>query len=373
MSVAGGLAERLVCPLCGHARGLDAQPVWCPNCAVPLRWERPSFPEDLDFRGRGVWRYRPLLPEGEPLTLGEGGTPLVRGPNPWGLELWWKLEFLNPTGSFKDRGAAVMVAALRSLGARVLVDDSSGNAGAALAAYCARANLRARVFVPSYASGPKLRQIEAYGAELVRVRGPRPQATTAAKEACAQNPAVVYASHNASPYFVAGLMTLAFEIVEDLGGRAPDHVVVPLGGGGLFLGLVYGFEIFWRLGKIEKMPRIHVAQAAACAPIVRALGEGREEPAIIEPGETLAEGVRIPAPERGKEILRAAKKVGAVGVAVSDEEIIRAQGELARSGLYVEPTGAVAPAALPALFAQGVIKPGESVVVPLTGSGLKTG
>ncbi|MFN3929916.1 MAG: pyridoxal-phosphate dependent enzyme, partial [Thermoflexus sp.] len=259
--------ERFVCPLCGWETAPGPEPRSCPTCHVPLRWERRVQPGDCTFRGRGVWRYRPLLPEGELLTLGEGGTPLVRGPNPWGIELWWKLEFLNPTGSFKDRGAAVMVAVLRAFGAETLVDDSSGNAGAALAAYCARAGLRAKLFVPAHASGPKLRQIEAYGAELVRVPGPRPAATMAAKEACARDPRLVYASHNASPYFVAGLQTLAFEIAEDLGWRAPDHVVVPVGGGGLFLGLAYGFETLARLGRVEKIPRIHVVQAVACAPI----------------------------------------------------------------------------------------------------------
>lgn len=365
--------ERFVCPLCGWETAPGPELRTCPTCRVPLRWERRDQPESRTFSGRGVWRYRSLLPETEPLSLGEGGTPLVRASNPWGIELWWKLEFLNPTGSFKDRGAAVMVAALRTFGVEILVDDSSGNAGAALAAYCARAGLRAKLFVPAYASGPKLRQIEAYGAELVRVPGPRPAATEAAKEACARDPRPVYASHNASPYFVAGLQTLAFEIAEDLGWRAPDHVVVPVGGGGLFLGLVYGFALLVRLGRVDKGPRIHVAQAEACAPIVQAQQKGLAEPAPVDHGETVAEGVRIPRPERGREILGAAQKVGTVGVAVSEQEIVAAQRELARAGLYVEPTAAVAPAAVPKLVSMGVIRTGETVVVPLTGFGLKTG
>ncbi|MFN3346919.1 MAG: pyridoxal-phosphate dependent enzyme [Candidatus Bipolaricaulaceae bacterium] len=365
--------ERFVCPLCGWETAPGPEPCSCPTCQVPLRWERRVQPGDRAFLGRGVWRYRPLLPEGEPVTLGEGGTPLVRAPNPWGIELWWKLEFLNPTGSFKDRGAAVMVAMLRTCGAEVLVDDSSGNAGAALAAYCARAGLRAKLFVPAYASGPKLRQIEAYGAELVRVPGPRSAASEAAQEACARDPRLIYASHNASPYFVAGLQTLAFEMAEDLGWHAPDHVVVPLGGGGLFLGLVYGFALLVRLEHLEKMPRVHVAQAEACAPIVRALAQGLPEPAPVASGETVAEGARIPRPERGREILKAALLAGTVGVMVSEEEILATQKGLARAGLYVEPTAALAPAALPKLIQAGVIRPGETVVVPLTGFGLKAG
>lgn len=362
--------EWFSCPLCGWQTAPSPELWTCPTCQVPLRWRG-----ERNFRleGHGVWRYRALLPGGEPVTLGEGSTPLVWALNPWGIELGWKLEFLNPTGSFKDRGATVLVTALRALGAKILVDDSSGNAGAALAAFCARAGLWARLFVPAYASGGKLRQIAAYGAELVPVPGPRTAATEAAKRACQENPDLVYASHNASPYFLAGLTTLAFEIAEDLGWRAPDHVVVPVGGGGLFLGLVYGFELLLALGLVEKMPRIHVAQAAACAPIVQALAQGLSEPAPIAPSQTVAEGVRIAAPERGREILAAARRIGATAVTVSEEEIIGAQRELSRAGFYVEPTAAVAPAALPKLVEKGVIQPGEMVVIPLTGFGLKTG
>ncbi len=365
--------ERFVCPLCGWETEPNPGLSPCPSCGVSLRWERTDLPRGPAFSGRGVWRYRELLPAVEPVSLGEGGTPLVPAPNPWGLDLWWKLEFLNPTGSFKDRGAAVMVAALRAFGAKILADDSSGNAGAALAAYAARAGLRAKLFVPAYASGAKLRQIEAYGAELVRVLGTRSAATHAVRNACTAEPQLTYASHNASPYFVAGLQTLAFEIAEDLGWRVPDHLVVPVGGGGLFLGLAYGFMTLLRLGWVKKVPRIHVVQAEACAPVVLALRQGAVRPVSVEAGETVAEGVRIPAPERGQEILRVAHEVGSVGVTVSDAEILGAQQDLARAGLYVEPTAAVAPAGLAKLVQAGVIPSGESVVLPLTGFGLKAG
>jgi len=282
------------------------------------------------------------------------------------------MEFLNPTGSFKDRGASLMVSALRELGAKILVDDSSGNAGAALAAYSAAAGLRARLFVPAYASGPKIRQIRAYGGELVPVEGPRPAATLQAQKACAENPDLVYASHNASPFFLAGLTTLAFEIAEDLGWRAPDHVVVPVGGGGLLLGLFYGFSLLLSLGWVKKIPKIHAVQAQACAPIVLAWERGYAEPEAVEPGETVAEGARIPRPERGREILAALRATGGQALAVSEEEIQKAQRELAQSGLYVEPTAALAPAGLLRLLGAGFFARGETAVVPLTGSGLKT-
>ncbi|MGB9758048.1 MAG: threonine synthase [Candidatus Bipolaricaulaceae bacterium] len=366
----------LSCPFCAYEEGLSRNPRVCPRCGVPLRWQwegRAFSPGELS--GRGVWRYRPLLPAVEPVSLGEGGTPLLEAHPMDGIEakILWKLEFLNPTGSFKDRGAAVMVAVLKALGAKRLADDSSGNAGAALSAYAARAGLSAKIFVPASASGPKLQQIAAYGAELVRVPGPRPAAAEAIRRACAEDPDLVYASHNLSPYFVAGLATLAFEIAEESGWKSPDHVVVPVGGGGLLLGLFYGFLLLAELGWVEKIPRIHAVQAEACAPVAQALKEGLSLPKEVELGETVAEGVRIPRPERGREILAAVRTSGGQGLSVSDEEILQARRELARDGLYVEPTGAVAPAALAKLWEMGAVRSGEVVVVPLTGFGLKTG
>lgn len=362
------------CPSCEYREEPSLRISYCPRCGVPLRWVDevpPLSPGEL--RGRGVWRYRAILPDAEPVSLGEGGTPLLESKlgKALGVRVFWKLEFLNPTGSFKDRGAAVMVSALSALGAKVLVDDSSGNAGAALAAYAAAAGLAARLFVPAQASGPKIRQIRAYGAEVVRVFGPRPAATAAVHRACAEDPDLVHASHNASPFFLAGLMTLACEIAEDLGWRAPDHLVVPVGGGGLLLGLFYGFSLLASLGLVEKIPHIHAAQAAACMPVVAALRMGSPEPAQVEMGKTAAEGARIPRPERGKEILAGIRATDGQGLALTEEEILRAQGDLAKQGLYVEPTAALAPAALPRLCALGIIRPGETVVVPFTGFGLK--
>ncbi len=367
---------RLVCPFCGHGEEPTPQPEPCPRCRVPLRYELP--PSEASWHalaGRGVWRYRPLLPPVEPVSLGEGGTPLIPsrrlGPE-LGMRLHFKFEGANPTGSFKDRGASVLVSVLAALEARRVADDSSGNAGAALAAYAARAGLPAILFVPAHASGKKLAQIRAYGAKLVPVPGPRPQATAAAKRACREAPDLVYASHNESPYFEAGLRTLAYELVEDLHGDPPDHVLVPLGGGGLFLGLVQGFRELVRMGALPRLPRVHGVQAQACAPIARAWQRGHEAPAPVQPEKTIAEGVCIPLPPRGREILTGLKEVDGVALAVGEEEIQTAWRELpAREGVYIEPTSAVAVAGLRRLSAHEVIKPGERVVVVLTGTGLK--
>ncbi|QAA76309.1 MAG: Threonine synthase [Candidatus Bipolaricaulis sibiricus] len=324
-----------------------------------------------------MWRYAPLLPPADPLTLGEGGTPLVPslriGPR-LGIDVAFKLEGANPTGSFKDRGAAVLVAVLRSAGAAAVADDSSGNAGAALAAYAARAGLRAVLFAPAHASGPKLAQIAALGAELVRVSGPRERATRAVEEACRTDPTLFYASHNTSPYFVAGLTTVAYEWIEDRGRAVPDHVVVPAGGGGLFLGIHQGFAAALRLGWIDRVPQVHIAQPAACAPLVRALHRGDNVPHEPYPGMTVAEGTRIPTPARGQQVVALLRAAGGNGVAVEEDAIHAAQRRLAREeGIHVEPTAALAVAALPALLDQGTIRPGQQVGVVLTASGLKAG
>lgn len=369
------MTGELRCPLCSFVAAPVAVPPLCPQCAVPLDYHRERSPQVAAsaLSGKGVWRYAPLLPDVEPVTLGEGGTPLLPSLRlgSWlGVRLSFKVEGMNPTGSFKDRGAAVLVAALQSFGARAVADDSSGNAGAALAAYAARAGIRARLFVPAHASGPKLAQIAAYGAELARVPGPRERAPEAVREACAADPDLLYASHNASPYFIAGLMTMAYELFEDHGGRFPDHIVVPVGGGGLFLGLAHGLGQLRKVGWSRRVPRVHIAQPEACAPIVRASKGG--EPLEPDPHPTVAEGARISRPDRGREILAALRTVGGEAVAVGEEEILTAQATLARAeGLWVEPTAALAVAALPSLIARGTICSGEEVVVPLSGHGLK--
>lgn len=368
---------RLTCPFCDYEREPGPQPVFCPSCGVPLRYERRLIgPTPLELEGRGVWRWRPFMPEVEPVSLGEGGTPLVpslRLGEELGIGLKFKLEGINPTGSFKDRGASVLVSVLLALGARKVADDSSGNAASALAAYAARAGLSAVLFVPAHASEKKLSQVQAYGAELVEVPGPRPQATEAVKAACRKDPQLVYASHNESPYFEAGQRTIAYEIAEELSWEPPDHLVVPVGGGALFLGIVQGFLDLLGLGFIHRLPHVHAAQAAACAPIVRAFEQGLAAPKPVVPGNTVAEGVSIASPPRGREILATLRKVGGAAVAVSEEEILAAWERLPKAeGLYVEPTSAVAVAGVSALVGRGVIRTGESVVIPLTGTGLKS-
>lgn len=363
--------------MCDLRAPVEAVPASCVACAAPLTYCR-DLPVGLtlsDLTGRGVWRYAPLLPGVEPVSLGEGATPLVPsasiGPQ-LGIHLWLKAEGGNPSGSFKDRGASVMVSVLQSFGARTVTDDSSGNAGASLAAYAARGGLRAVLYVPADASGPKLSQIAALGADVVHVAGPRERAAEAARNACRDDTSMLYASHNTSPFFVSGITTLAFELVEDVHGCLPDHIVVPVGGGGLFLGLARGFAQLRDLGWIERVPRMHIAQPTACAPVVWALAEGKPVPLECVPSSTVAEGARIANPPRGREVLSMLRAVGGDAVAVEDELILSTQRALAvTEGLYVEPTAALSAAALPQLISRGTIRRGSTVTAILTGTGLK--
>jgi len=215
--------------------------------------------------------------------------------------------------------------------------------------------------------GNKLRQITAYGAELVPIDGPRSEAARAAWQEAATT---YYASHYFSPFNLAGLRTVAFEIVEQLGWRAPDHIIVPLGHGTLLLGAYAGFVELQRAGVIDRLPRFFAIQAQECAPVFAAWTRGLDTVPPISPGSTLAEGIAIADPARGAEILSALRATDGMAVTVDEEEICWGQEALARRGLYVEPSSAVVAAATRKL--DRLIGPGDVTVAVLTGSGLKT-
>ncbi|WP_322801049.1 pyridoxal-phosphate dependent enzyme [Thermoflexus sp.] len=338
----------------------------CP-CGGP--WEPPR-PLPFDHRAirprqPGIWRYAELWPfQRDPITMGEGWTPLIPLSS---IEprLWAKLDYIMPTGSYKDRGTATGLSALQEMGAHHVMDDSSGNAGASLAAYAARAGLPTTLFVPAHASPVKKAQMRTMGARLVEVPGPRAQATAALMRALEQGG--TYASHVYNPFTLLGLAATAWEIWEQLG-RAPDAVITPLGHGMLFLGLFLGFEALQAAGYIDRLPRLYGVQAAACAPLAQAFAADLETPAPVEEGETIAEGVRIATPPRGPEILQAARITGGAILSVPESEIQIARESLARHGLFVEPTGALAMT----IWTQVLRETDRTVVLMLTGSGLKS-
>ncbi|MFQ6101570.1 MAG: threonine synthase [Anaerolineae bacterium] len=360
---------RLQCSRCARSWSLDPTR-WRCDCGGVLEIVGvPSFdPTRVDEMDYTLWRYQAALPLPDgtnPVTLGEGWTPLVAAE--WeGRPVYLKAEYLNPTGSFKDRGATVLVTALKAAGVQRVVEDSSGNAGAALAAYTARAGLRATVYVPAHASPIKQVQIAAYGAEVVPVPGPRSEAARVVRQAAEKG--AVYASHAHSPFYPQGMKTVAFELWEQLDGRVPESVVVPLGHGGLLLGLHRGFRELLAAGFIRRLPRLFGVQAQACAPLAHAWERGATDVEPVEEQETIAEGVRIAAPPWGRAILAAVRESDGTVLALRDGETLAAQRKLAHQGVYVEPTSALAVAALDHLRD----RLGDVPVVVLTGSGFKT-
>ncbi|MGW7103134.1 pyridoxal-phosphate dependent enzyme [Streptomyces sp. NPDC054838] len=319
---------RWCCPACGGPWDLD----FVPDPAVAL--EPAAGPASL-------WRYAPVLPlQGEvPVSLGEGLTPLV----PLTERIHAKLDFLMPTLSFKDRGAVMLVELARRLGPERVVADSSGNAGTAFAAYCARAGLNCEVFVPEGTSEQKTGRMRAHGAAVRVVPGGREAAARAAR-AAADEPGVFYASHVFNPYFLHGTKTYVYEIWEALGGRLPEVLVVPVGNGTLLLGAALAVEELSRRG--VRPPALIGVQAEAVAPLATAFAAGADDAGPVVQRPTLAEGIAIPAPPRARQILAAVRKSGGAIVTVPDDRLRAARADLARRGLSVEPTAAACWAAV---------------------------
>lgn len=361
-------ATSFVCTRCGAEAPARPETLACPACGDTL--ELPTVPVRLDggsLDGAGVWRYRDYLPVSDPVSLGEPTTPLVAAR--WAhRDVIFKLEGAQPTGSFKDRGAAVLVSWLVENGVEHVADDSSGNAGAALAAYCARAGILCDLYVPADTPPAKLAQMEAYGARLVRVPGPRSASTDAVRAA---SETVVYASHSRSPLYPAGTQTFAWELWEQLGRRAPDVLVAPVGGGSLLLGAHRGFLALRQAGLVERLPRIVGIQTSACAPLALAVAAGSPDPLPVEPASSSAGGILVARPERGREFLTAVAATSGTVMAVPEDDVLAAHRVLARKGFFVEPTSAVGVAGLDMLVGEGLLQSGETVVVALTGHGLK--
>lgn len=358
----------------GHRYPAD-QPRWRGDNGGPLAFEPlPGIGrEQIDAAVNSQWRYRAALPDPlariDPVTLGEGRTPLINRTFD-GIDVGLKLESMNPTGSFKDRGVAVMVTALRHHGIDRALEDSSGNGGSSVAAYCAAAGIEAHILVPAATSPNKIVQSRWHGAHIELVSGTRQEV---ADEAVRRADTTFYASHNWHPHFLQGIKLIAYEIWEDLGFRSPAAVLVPAGAGSLVLGCATGFGELYRAGEIERVPRILVSQPENCCPLVTALEQGSAEVVEKQWATTVAEGTAIAKPVRDREVLQAIRDSGGAAVAVPEDELLPAVGELAGTGLFVEPTSAQVVPALRQLRAAGEISAADTVVAVLTGSGLKAG
>ena len=359
------------CSVCGRTYPRKTL-LWRCECGSPLDVfvelnEIEVSREAFNNRPSLMWKYRELLPiinNSNIVTLNECITPMLEV-SLMGAITFLKLDYLLPTGSFKDRGASVAISRAKEIGVKEIVEDSSGNAGAAIAAYSSVAGIKCKVFVPQDAPEGKVLQIKSYGAEVIRVRGSRAEVN---REALKRARKSYYIGHLWNPFFIEGIKTLAYEAVEQASWEEFDAVIVPVGSGGLLLGVHKGFLEFKELDLIGSVPRVYGVQSTACAPIYEML-YGKSLYSCI--GEPLADGIAVPDPPRGEQVVNAIKNTKGDLVIVNDTEIIESLKELARMGLFVEPTSATVLAAFKKLIRRGDIDRGERVLMPLTGFGLK--
>lgn len=321
---------------------------------------------------RSLWRYADSLPPFEEsvvgeVTMGEGGTPLIS----LDAHLWGKADYFMPTLSFKDRGAVMLVAAMRQLQVPSCVIDSSGNAATAVAAYCARVGIACEVFVPAHTSAKKVEQIEAHGATVHRIPGSR-EDTADAAIAHVRRTGAFYASHIYNPLFWEGTKTYLYELYEQWEGGLPDMIVVPVGNGTLLMGIAIALQELREWGLIDRYPLVVAVQAAACAPLATAFGSGSEEVPLIATAPTLAEGIASARPARGTEILKAVHALGGRFVTVTEEEILASRDAMAKRGVYVELTSAANHAGYLAAVREDPLLSDLDAVIPLCGAGLKS-
>jgi threonine synthase len=358
------------CPTCRRSYVAD-RPLWRCDCGSHLNLAngRGLTRNQIAVGEASLWRYTAALSlrHAPRISLGEGWTPLVL--RDWqGVPVHFKLESQMPTGSFKDRGTAVMINHLLEVGVGAIHEDSSGNAGASIATYAAASGIPCRIYIPATAPRGKLVQIVASGADVRAIPGTRQAVSEAALAAAGES---FYASHNWQPHFIEGTKTLAFELWEQLGFRVLHNILVPTGYGSNILGLERGFGELERSGEITVRPRLFAVQAANCSAFAAAWAAGGDQFVPFAMGPTIADGIAAPRPVRVAEVLRALRSSRGGVVTVAEKDIAPALAVLGRLGLFVEPTAATAGAALTRLLREGTIGPNQTTVVVLTGSGLK--
>ncbi len=361
----------LRCIQCGHELEADPWVLSCPKCGSLLSSEIKERPLAISwslFRTRrfGVWRYRELLPQiREPVTLGEGGTPLIKISE----NSWVKFEGSNPTGSFKDRGMTVAISVAKESGIKNVICASTGNTAASMAAYASKAGMRSFVVLPrgKVARG-KLAQAALHGAIMIEIEGPFDLALDAVKEIAGPDTGL-YPLNSINPWRIEGQKTLAYEVIDEIG--VPDWVILPVGNAGNISAIWKGFSEMRRFGLISRLPRLAGIQAEGAAPIARAFKEGREEPLFTDNPETVATAIRIGRPVNWAKAFKALKESRGVAEIVNDQEIINAQRKLGRMGVGVEPASASSYAGYLKLLREGVIKKEDRVVLVATGHALK--
>lgn len=367
-----------VCNKCGKKHDPKTLIFRC-DCGGMLDLEKFHFKftkEDILGNEWSLFRYLKVLPFDENFTLwkdismGEGLTSLVPldrdTPN-----LLVKMDYMMPTLSFKDRGAAVLIAKAKELGVKKVIQDSSGNAGNSIAAYANRAGIECDIYVPEGTSSKKIRMISSHGAKVHVIPGTREATAKAALKAVERGEGF-YASHVYNPFFYQGTKTYAYEIYEQLKGEAPELLVIPVGNGTLVLGCYYGFRELLESGLIKKMPKIIAVQAQGCSPIYDAFKEGKDFVEETINTGTLAEGIAIAAPMRGKQILEAIRNTNGEIIIAAEDKIVGTRNYLAEKGFYVEPTTAATFAGFFDYYKDNADKFSGKIILPLCGAGLKS-
>ncbi len=376
----------LECSICGLAHPMDEVQTFCRGCgrALLARYDlqaaRKGFQQGLYRRRRNdMWRYLEVMPVTDPaaiVTLGEGWTPLLQVPRLQGqlglAGLWVKDEGGNPTGSFKARGISAAITRARQLGIAEIGIPTAGNAGAASAAYAARAGMTAHVAMPADAPRPMIDEVRAYDADLTLVDGLISDAGKWIRQGVADH-GWFDMSTMKEPFRLEGKKTMGYELWEQLDGHLPDVILYPTGGGTGLIGMWKAFEELAQMGLHDgPRPRMVVVQSTGCAPMVRAFEAGAERAEPWQGAASLAPGIRVPGAFADDLILRAVRQSGGVAVAVEEEAILEATYRLGRlEGIDAAPEGGATLAALDKLLASGWVRPDERVVLFNTGSGLK--
>ncbi len=334
------MKAEFVCSKCGK---VESTTTTKPKCDCGGLWKLnstlPDFDEKLiDKDEWSMFRYKAFIPleddTWKSVSLGEGMTPIIR----YDEDLLLKMDYFMPTLSFKDRGAAVLISHCKAIGVKSVVQDSSGNAGNSVAAYCGRTGIECEIFVPEGTSPKKIDMIKAHGAKVNVVSGSRDHCADVCR-AKVSSEGKYYANHVYNPFFYEGTKTYIYEVYEQLH-RIPENIFVPLGNGTLFLGIIFGLEHLLKSKCIARMPNIVAIQSSNCAPFAKAKELGLKLPAKVNPTPTLAEGIAIGQPMRGEEILEKIYKYDIKIVEIPEDKILPARASLAKQGIYCEHTTA---------------------------------
>lgn len=361
---------KFICSKCGHEEDFTTRKPRC-DCGGlwKLKFTPPPFDDRLiDKNTWNIFRYRKFMPliddSWQKVTLGEGLTPIIR----YDDNILLKMDYYMPTLSFKDRGAAVLIAHCKSISVESVIQDSSGNAGNSVAAYCGHVGISCEIFVPEGVSDTKIHMIKAHGAKISLVPSNRDHCAEVCREKVRRE-GIYYANHVFNPIFYEGTKTFIYETFEQLG-HIPGNIFIPVGNGTLFIGIMKGLEELLAAKLIKKFPQVVILQSERCQPIVKAIERGENDISTEKVFPTMAKGLAIGVPIRSAEILDYIYRHKVKAITIPEEKILPARIELAKHGIYCEHTTASVYAGYKN-WCEHYGKPAE-VLIPMCGAGLKS-